>query len=326
MRAPILSSFLVVMLLCPGYDGREPRALSDRDDTMRVERVVLYPDDPKRTKVGDLTFLGGIALQSAMPAFGGYSSMVVRGDRFTLLSDGGNILRFRMDGAFRISDARARDLSGGPGSGWMKASRDSESMTTDGAGHYWVGFEGTNQIWRYDGAVNGPGHGVAPAVMRDWPDNLGAESLVRLHDGWFLTIAEDGHPDKRPDLRIGVVFAGDPVAHPNRYFRFAYRPPAGFDPSDATQLPDGRIVVLNRGFDLPFRWSAILTLIDRAAIRPGAVVAGREIARFAAPMTVDNYEALAATRENGATILWMASDDNQMILERSLLLKFRLDG
>jgi hypothetical protein len=325
MRAPILLSFLTVCLLCPTYAGRERLPLLKKSGRISASPVMLDPSDPRRQRVGALTFLGGIALDSDDPAFGGFSSMVVRGDRFTLLSDGGNIVRFRMDGAFRLSAGQFGNLSGGPGKGWLKVDRDSESMTTDGRGTYWVGFETFNQIWRYSPDIMGPGKSAAPPAMRTWPENLGAESLVRLHDGRFLTIGEYAHPRHHKELRVALVFSGDPIRRPDTGFAFSYRPPAGYDPSDATELPDGRIIVLNRGFKAPFNWSAVLTLIDPKAIRQGAVVAGREIARFAEPLTTDNYEALAITREDGATILWMASDDNQSILQRSLLMKFRLD-
>jgi hypothetical protein len=39
----------------------------------------------------------------------------------------------------------------------------------------------------------------------------------------------------------------------------------------------------------------------------------------------DNFEALAIAREGDATILWIASDDNNAWWQQSLLLKFRLD-
>jgi hypothetical protein len=76
---------------------------------------------------------------------------------------------------------------------------------------------------------------------------------------------------------------------------------------------------------LPFRWSTVLTLIDLRGVKPDAVVAGREVARFAAPLTVDNFEGLAVTREGAATTLWMVSDDNQSIVQRTLLMKFQID-
>ena len=72
-------------------------------------------------------------------------------------------------------------------------------------------------------------------------------------------------------------------------------------------------------------FTARLVVIDRDAIRPGASVTGREIATLAAPLLHDNYEALAVTREAGATIVWIASDDNREWFEQSLLLKFRLE-
>jgi hypothetical protein len=69
----------------------------------------------------------------------------------------------------------------------------------------------------------------------------------------------------------------------------------------------------------------VLTLIDPRRIRTGMTIRGREIARLAPPLTVDNFEGLAITREHGATMLWMVSDDNLLFLQRTLLMKFRLD-
>src|SRR3546814_19813599 len=67
-----------------------------------------------------------------------------------------------------------------------------------------------------------------------------------------------------------------------------------------------------------------LLLVDSRRIAPGAMVDGTEIATFAPPYIHDNFEAVAATREGGDTNVWIASDDNQSILQRSLLLKFRM--
>lgn len=97
-----------------------------------------------------MTYLGGVGLTSRDDAFGGYSSLSVAGDRFTLLSDFGDIVRFRMDATFQISDPGFGDLPAGPGLGWEKRERDNESMTVDPAsGEVWVGFERANAIWHY---------------------------------------------------------------------------------------------------------------------------------------------------------------------------------
>ena len=43
------------------------------------------------------------------------------------------------------------------------------------------------------------------------------------------------------------------------------------------------------------------------------------------PLIHDNFEGVAITREGRDTIVWLVSDDNQLFLQRSLLLKFKLD-
>lgn len=318
-------ALMTLLTLATSWSGPERRpVLGDRPD-VEAARVPLDPANPARVRSGALTYLGGVALSSSDGAFGGFSSMSVAGDRFTLLSDGGNIVRFRMDGGFRVSEPWFGDLPAGPGLGWDKSDRDSESMAVDPAsGQVWVGFERANQIWRYAPGLTAPAASAAPPAMAGWMDNGGAESLARLRDGRFLVIAET---DRRHGgaARNALIFSGDPVAHPDSGFRFGYLPPAGYDPSDAAELPDGRVLVINRKLAMPFAWSAVLTLIDPRGFKPGAIVAGREIARFAAPLTVDNFEGLAVTREGGATILWMVSDDNLFVLQRTLLMKFRLD-
>ena len=91
------------------------------------------------------------------------------------------------------------------------------------------------------------------------------------------------------------------------------------------ELPDGRLLVLNRKFSLGELFTAKLVIVDGREVRNGAVMRGEEIATFAAPVQHDNFEALAVTQEGDETIVWVASDDNQMWFEESLLLKFRLD-
>ena len=321
----LLRLLLILMFVLPmGWSGPPRRPILGGRPDLSAVRVPLDAIDPARRRVGALTFLGGVRLTSRDPAFGGFSSLSVTGGRFTLLSDYGDIVRFRMDAAFTVSEPAFGDLPAGPDTGWQKRERDSESMAVDPvSGAIWVGFERANQIWRYGPGFTSPAASAAPPAMARWEKNGGAESLVRLHDGRFLVIAETDRKD-RP-VRDLLLFPGDPVANPDSALVAAYQPPDGYDPSDATELPDGRVLVLNRRFALPFRWSAVLTLIDPRGVKAGQTLIGREVARFAAPLTVDNYEGLAVTREGNATILWMVSDDNQLFLQRTLLMKFSVD-
>lgn len=321
----LLLSILLVLLLVPGYSTVAPGPRLAASGRMRVQAVPLDAHDPARRRVGRLTYLGGITLASDDPAFGGFSSMHVAGDRFTLLSDGGSFIAFRMGRDWRIGDLHFGNLPAGPGTGWEKADRDSESMTVDPAtGETWVGFESHNAIWRYAPGFARAEARARPRAMAHWPHGGGPESLVRLADGHFVTLSETGRKSCR-HAHDALWFERDPTIDPTSGFRFCYRPPRHYDPSDAAELPDGDLLVLNRRFRLPYDFSAILTIVPRAGIAPGRTVAGTPIAAFAAPLIHDNFEALAVVREGDDTIVWIASDDNQSKLQRSLLLKFRLD-
>lgn len=321
----ILLSVLLLLLFLPSWSGDERLALLPEKAEMEAQPVALDWRNPARVKLGGLTFLGGVHLLGPAPAFGGFSAMMVEGDRFTLLSDGGNIVRFRMGADWRIREPRFAELPDGPGRGWHKSERDSESLTRDPAtGQLWVGFERANAIWRYaPGFARAEAH-AAPPAMADWPENGGAEAMVRLRDGSFMVLAESEDGDAG-DTRRGLWFSGDPVSTPRPGFMFSYRPPRGFKPTDIAELPDGRLVVLNRKASLREAFTAVVTIVERRAVGPRRIATGREIARFAAPVVHDNFEALAVTREGRDTILWIASDDNQWRVQRSLLLKFRLE-
>jgi len=292
---------------------------------MTATPVPLDASEPERRRVGALTYLGGVRLTSPQSAFGGFSSLQVLGDRFTLLSDGGHVVQFRMGADFRPHDMHFRGLAAGPGTGWRKADRDSESQTSDPAtGRVWVGFEHSNAIWRYDGWGAAEAH-AQPRIMDDWSANGGPESMVRLRNGRFLVISETTRPPGKENGRVAVIFSGDPTDPKVRGATFTYQPPELYDPTDMAELPDGRLLVINRRVTIADLFTAKLVVIDRAAVKPGATARGREIATFAAPLLHDNFEALAVTQENGATIVWIASDDNREWFEQSLLLKFRLD-
>lgn len=328
----ILHSILLMLFLTPPWMGQKQLALLGREPLFEASRVALDEANPTLKRAGQLTWLGGVRLKSPDPAFGGFSAMQVAGDGFTLLSDGGNIVRFRMKD-WRIGERRFAELPAGPGTGWLKQDRDSESMTADPkTGRIWVGFERANGIWRYSpGLARGEAHATPPA-MADWPMNGGAEAMTRLSDGSFIVLGEtDPWPKGKgrgmggDRARAAIRFSGDPTQRPRAGFRFSYLPPDHYDPSDLAELPDGRLLVLNRRFALPFDFSTKLIVIDPRAIRPGALVRGREIATLAKPLIHENFEGLAVTREGNATIIWIVSDDNQMFLQRSLLLKFRLE-
>lgn len=328
MRLGFLKFGVLLLALVPDSSMNALRARLGSVPAMRLVRVPLNLSDPAQVRLGALTYLGGVQLVSPDRVFGGFSAMAVQGNRFTLLSDRGNIVQFRMGGDWRARDVRFADLPSGPGTGAVRDDRDSESLAFDPAsGKFWVGFEGRNAIWRYDsGFTKGEGS-ERPPIMQDWSTNGGAESMVRLHDGRFVVISETTRPDggHRRSERVALIFGHDPVDPASPVDVLSYVPPAGYDPSDAVELPDGRLLVLNRRFGLRDLFTAKLTVVDIRGAKAGTMLRGTEIATFAPPVQHDNFEALAITREGDATILWIASDDNNDWWQQSLLLKFRLD-
>ena len=318
MRSPPLSLSLGLPLLALLAVASAPLA----SPAIRATPVALDRGDPARVRLGRLRYIAGWELASNDQSFGGLSSMIWREGRLVALSDAGTLFSIGFVGGMPVGRV-VGPLPAGPGTGEQKIDRDSESLTTDPTtGRMWAGFEQYNQIWRYDAGFTRAEAHAAPPAMAKWPANGGPEAMVRLADGRFLVFSEEGAgPEKGTAL---LVFPGDPTLPGARPALAGYRAPAGYRVTDATTLPDGRLLLLHRRFTLMEGVSAIVAILDPAAIRPGHAVAARQIARLASPLTVDNMEALAVMREGKRTIVWIASDDNFSPLQRTLLLKFAL--
>jgi hypothetical protein len=282
---------------------------------VHFEPVALDPTDARRTRLGPFTFLGGWALTSNDPRFGGLSALRVEGGEVLAFSDAGWRLRFAAPrGGEATARAQVGPLPSGPGTGLRKTDRDIESMWAD-RDSVWLGFERRNAVWRYDRRTWRATAEAAPPGMAHWSKNRGAEAMVRLADGRFLVFAEGSGEGGEV-----LLFAGDPAVPGTRARRLFYAPPPHYRATDAALLPDGRILILNRRWTLLQGFTAKLTL----AALGGPVLRGREIADLRPPLAVDNMEGLSVTREGGRTIVWIASDDNYMPLQRTLLLKFAL--
>ena len=309
-----------------------------------AERVPLDADDPARRRLGALTYLDGWRLSSDDRRFGGISAMHVEAGAVTAISDAGAVFRFALPRGQGPQPVSVMPLADGPGDPRSKRQRDSEALLVHGASA-WVVFERSNSVWRYDRATWRREASHAPPAMRSWSANSGGEAIVRLSDGRFLILCEGRR--RSGGATDALLFDGDPSEPDAKPLRLSYRAPSGYRITDAALLPDGRILFLNRrvsrgdgllallpGGGNPFfsrRFSiadalhAKLTLARLPKLVEGAVLSGEEIADFALPTTTDNMEALSVTVEDGRTIVWIASDDNFIPLQQTLLLKFALE-
>lgn len=320
MGLRILFVIAATLMLAPIYDGAVKLPLFGPQPTLRIVAIAA----PANRISGRLTWLAGAKLESDAPAFGGFSALAVAGNRFTLLNDGGNFVQFALGERARPRDVRFGALPNGPRTGWEKRDRDSESLVAGPGGRLWVGFENDNAIWRYTLDFARAEGGVRPRAMRRWPSNGGAEAMVRLIDGRFVAFSEGGLWRGKSG-RTALVFAGDPVAGPDRTVQFTYVPAPGYAVADAAVLPSGNLIVLERRWMLPLRFRSRLALVKVAALKPGARVTGAELGLIAPPWPTENYEGVTVTRAGKATILWLVSDNDQAWWRTSYLLKLRLD-
>ena len=310
--------FLVVALVLLATFA--PSSLQRRDPPPSVTWVDFTPipldKGSSSRRLGRLVFLGAWALTSNDPRFGGISALHVDPGQALALSDAGWRFRLPLEPGRGRVRALVSMIEQGPGPPDEKEDRDIESLVVDG-GDAWVGYEQANAIWRYDVAGFTARASAVPTAMARWRANRGAEAMVRLEDGRFLVFSEGSGGESEV-----LLFAGDPAMRGTRVERLRYRPPTGYRITDAALLPDGRLALLNRRVSLLEGFTARLTVARLPELAGGALIAGEEAAAFAGSVARDNFEALSVSREQGRTMLWIASDDNYNPMQRSLLMKF----
>jgi hypothetical protein len=318
-RAAILLFFVAF----PSSAGVGLFPISDAPIQIDAVAVPLSEIQPALRQTGKLIFEGGWSLKGTSEYFGSWSGMTVAAGKFTLVSDYGAMVQFDAPaGQFR--NARLFPLPEGCGERWNKRKSDAESLTADPElGKMWVSLENQNMICRIDPETRQVERVVRPDAIRHWSSASGPETLARLSDGRFILIAE-GDPGTDGWTMPALLYDGDPTDPVPQYHRWRFRPPKGFWPVDAAELPDGRILVLVRRASLTTQFTARLVAIAPGAIKAGAIVEGEEIARFEPPIIADNFEAIAIDRDAGGIAVWIVSDDNFLFLQRSLLLKFRI--
>jgi hypothetical protein len=216
-----------------------------------------------------------------------------------------------------------------------KYHQDAEGATWDPAtGRVWLSFEFSNIIARFahrGGQLKSRG-AAHPLAMSTWGNNSGPESLTRLQDGRFLTIREGFLGSFERRRHAAVLFAADPVADPAAATPFTFVGPSGYSPTDATSLPDGRVLVLLRRvvWPMPPRFGGAIAIGDPRKIRKQGEWPVRVLATWQGGLPVDNFEGMAIEptskdhADNPLTV-WVISDDNRAALQSSVLWKLRLD-
>lgn len=293
--------------------------------------------DPSRRRFGDLEWLGGAELSSSDRRFGGFSGLVTTdgGQRLLAVTDYGNRLsaRLELDAAGRpvaVRDARFARLTGTDGKPIPgKRAADAEAVAVDHAGggtDYLVSLESRGVILVYSGEPPFAARPRAipfPPAVADEPENERGEALAVVppggaHAGALLIFAEnpsDGGTEIAGAMRIGAAWRPVSLAASG-----------GYAATDAAFLPGGDLLVLERRFGFATGVGMRIRRIAAATIAPGAVLDGPVVVEADLGQEIDNMEALAVDRDAAGTVLTLMSDDNRSLLQRTVLLRFRLAG
>jgi hypothetical protein len=313
-RAAAALVFLA-LAACSRFESKAPEPPLPKAQAILVrgEALPLNPQDAAQDRVGDFVYAGGLKLTSAQTRrLHGLSDLDVQGDGALIaVGDEGDLLRARLvlDPQGRLaglSEARISaltDLKGKPLRG--KDNRDSEGLARLASGDLLISFERQDRIWLYP-VAGGPPHAVPSPDVR-FPYNQGMEALApdpdRGPDAYF-TGAETTGFTWTCTLRSACV-AGPTVPLD-----------VGFGLVAARRVPGGMTAWLLRAFNATTQSVIDLRITDAA----GRVVDQFELRR---PLTVDNFEGLAAVSQaDGMIRFYLISDDNFSSSQRTLLLAF----
>ena len=271
-----------------------------------------------------VSYVGSYVWHEDDKDFGGFSGIDISADGrgFHMLSDRGTlrwgtvirddqgvIRGMNTTGSARLQDSRGRSLRGG----WRA---DSEGLAIDDQGRIWVSFEGLHRIARYDDPDQ-PARAVAsPKVFEAINLNGGFEALAIAPDGAIIAIVE----------RSGGSDIPSPIWrwHEDGGWSQPWTIPrdGNWLPVGADFGPDGRLYVLDRGFNGFLGFSSRVRRFDWDADGPGQPV---ELLRTT-PAQYDNLEGIAVWADGIGLRLTMISDDNFMFLQRTELVEYRVTG
>ena len=322
---------LLIIALTPLLWLREP--LRGPTGSSRLRFMALETSSLDAGKLGPFRLEKAWSIEDRKGRYGSFSGLVaLGGGRLLAVTDGGLSLEFS------APDAERR----GPNIGGVvvyqqadKFHQDSEAATVDlETGRVWLAFEFSNIIARFEhrGGRLTKSKPVHPPAMSGWGNNAGPESLARLPDGRFLAIREGFTEFFDRRRHAAVLFATDPAEKPEDAQTFIFVGPSGYSPTDASVLPDGRVLVLMRRvlWPMPPRFGGAIAIGDPGTIRAGREWPVRTLATWWGGLPVDNLEGLAiepqlSGSEDEPLTVWLISDDNRATLQRTVLWKLRLD-
>lgn len=303
---------------------------------VRVEsrQITEFRNGSDERRFGSLEFIGGLEMYSpGRSLFGAWSGVRLRADgkNFVGILDTGHWMTgvLQRDAAGRLSGlgdiriATMRDASGKTAPG--KSRMDAEGLALRGD-DILVSFEQRHRVDVYSGkdlATARPARSLAlPFKAARLQANGGIEALAVAPQNTDLAGGAVVIAEKSLD-QAGNHLAGILDGPLKGAFSVVRRD--NFDITDSAFLPGGDLLVLQRRFSLATGVAMRIARIAGPAIRPGAVIEPEILLHAASGYQIDNMEGIEAFRgPDGNTRVIIVSDDNHSILQRNLMLEFRL--
>ncbi|TIR23152.1 MAG: hypothetical protein E5X34_13785 [Mesorhizobium sp.] len=286
-----------------------------------------------QTRFGPFEFVGGLEMTSPARDFGALSALrfLKPGSDFIGVADAGfwffgtidhdagkrpsGVKNFRMQ---KMVDASGRPID-------RKWKVDAEGLAVkDGTAT--VGFERDQRVAQFK---IDPDNMKAPIRQLDYlvpaqelRQNRGFETVAHAnpygqHAGGLVVVSE------RSLDKAGNVYAAI-IEGPHKGV-FTIKRNGDFDITDGAFLPDGDLLLLERSFSIARGVKMRLRRIYGESVEKGVVADGPVLMEADMGYQIDNMEGLDVwTREDGALMVSLVSDDNHSILQRSLYLEFIL--
>lgn len=300
---------------------------------IRARQIEAFRIGQDEKRFGPLEFVGGLELSGSSRHFGASSAFrfLEPGGRFIGVADTGFWFFGRIERDGRGRPSGVGDFSMSPmldrngEAVTRKWEVDAEGLDVEGDVAT-VGFERHHRIARFRIDPNGMG---APfdtvdflVPKKELRQNRGFETVTRAHphgqhEGGLVVVSE-----KSLD-KAGNIFAAV-IEGPNKGV-FTVRRDGEFDITDGAFLPDGDLLILERSFSMADGVRMRLRRLYGESVARGAVADGPVLLEADMSYQIDNMEAMDVwTREDGALMVSLMSDDNHSILQRNLYLEFVL--
>jgi len=330
-------TFVAAMIVVPPLPAAPVASASAKIHRMDVvtRPITRFRINSDQTRFGALVFAGGLEMHATSDHFGALSGLA--------FTEGQTGLAAVADTGFWLTATLQRDeanrpigLTGvtmteitGPGGApfagkWLT---DAEAIAVDGE-TVLVSFEREHRIARYarrDDGLRWRGEMPPPVPTDRLSHNAGFEGIAIGPPGSALAGALIGVSENGLDGSADIIGFVQPATGPA--FRFAVRRRGAYRVTDLAILPGGDLVLLERRFALHTGLAMRLRRIDNDAVTSDATVDGEVLLEADMNHQIDNMEGLAITTDpDGVPRLTIVSDDNHALLQRNLLIEFRLVG